>query len=551
MKRQKQVRSTKPIICIRRILTLTVVLLLTTILLPADEILLDGFPQGKWLDTNWQAYWTFGTNSIRLLDVHDQEIYNFAGVVQNMKVTSLPNGGVRLMFDCAQAKRSYLFEKTSDMNPMQMVIHQQGRTIAYKMMMPQVSDSQLDDYKAAVIAEKPAGVAKIVAAIENTPSSAKVAQQAKQAQEQTDMMLALAAKADFDQLERITTKAENQEILDLMIQALEAEAAKTEASPSVFISLSVLYGRKNLKTQSYAALELAEQAQIPPDMTLNISLLYGRKKLLAGAPDAKTFLVGELEILSVPDEVMVYLDGVEKGSGSLRLSSIEAGTHTIKCIHPDYEDFSMTLELGVGQTKQVKVNQIKKPYIPPYLLIPTRSIKIDGKKEDWDGIPALATDTTGDDPIGNRSGTDLASVYMAQDDSTVYCRIDFVDGKPAPQEGDIYEIILRRTNQQAGNVWDEQMELRLQYNLKQKNLVSKVNIITKKAEKKSVDGKNTGIFRIGVDFMEFAFPVKDLQEYLNSTNEFSALPVFWMSSTSSPSTPSIVDKINSVLVRFH
>jgi hypothetical protein len=61
--------------------------------LSADVIKLDHFPKGKWLDTTWQAYWTFGDDTIELRDVHDKVIYDFAGIVQRLKVEDLDQGG--------------------------------------------------------------------------------------------------------------------------------------------------------------------------------------------------------------------------------------------------------------------------------------------------------------------------------------------------------------------------------------------------------------------------------------------------------------------------
>jgi len=58
--------------------------------------------------------------------------------------------------------------------------------------------------------------------------------------------------------------------------------------------------------------------------------------------------------------------------------------------------------------------------------VPARTITIDGLPGDWAGIPPLLTDPSGDSPCG--VGTDIISLYLAQDASFLYWRIDTSDG---------------------------------------------------------------------------------------------------------------------------
>ena len=335
--------------------------------LSADEIGLGDFPQGQWLDVTWQAYWTFGDNTITLRDVNDKELYNFAGIVQNMKVEKLQKGGIRLTFDCAKAKRSYLFERATAQDPMRMEIRQAGSAVAYKSKMPTVSEKQLTDYKAAVIAAKPAELAKVVASIEepkidpSTAAAALAAKQAAQVAEKSSQLLEMASNADFAAIEKAVTAAVSQGLGDQLVQALEAQAAKPDAPPSVFVALSVLYGRKGLKTQEYAALELAEKAPAPPGINFNVSLVYGRKQLLAGAPDAKDFLVGTVELVPSLAEAHVWLDGADQGAGPHTLDKLASGTHSIKVMAEGYNDYEALFELGVGQTQHLAPQLVAKP----------------------------------------------------------------------------------------------------------------------------------------------------------------------------------------------
>jgi hypothetical protein len=343
-------------------ITLTACLAVLVAGLSADVIKLGHFPKGKWLDTTWQAYWTFGDDTIELRDVHDQVIYDFAGIVQRLKVEELNQGGIRLSFDCAKARRSYLFEKATASAPMAMSIRQYGSSIAYKTAMPAVSDSNLAEYKQAVIEAKTEDVARIVAVIEQAAAPAVAKAPAAAAEDaaavqakRLDAYLQAADKTDFSQLERLATQAESAGQADALIQDLEAKAAQPDAPPGVFIGLSVLYGRKNLKTQSYAALVLAEKAPPRPGVAINLALVYGRKQLLTGAPDAKDFLVGDLEVAPSEAGAMVSLDGELRGTGAQSFKKLPAGFHTVKVALAGFGDWETTLDLGVGQYRNIEV----------------------------------------------------------------------------------------------------------------------------------------------------------------------------------------------------
>ena len=64
--------------------------------------------------------------------------------------------------------------------------------------------------------------------------------------------------------------------------------------------------------------------------------------------------------------------------------------------------------------------------------IPFHTIIIDGDDTDWAGIPPAVEDPAGDeDPAyAAVSGTDLANVYLARDDTYLYFLMTFYDGDP-------------------------------------------------------------------------------------------------------------------------
>jgi hypothetical protein len=59
--------------------------------------------------------------------------------------------------------------------------------------------------------------------------------------------------------------------------------------------------------------------------------------------------------------------------------------------------------------------------------IPTRTITIDGNPNDWSGIPPFMTDASGDSAC--ETGTDIKSIYLANDDCFLYWRMDTWSGQ--------------------------------------------------------------------------------------------------------------------------
>lgn len=61
------------------------------------------------------------------------------------------------------------------------------------------------------------------------------------------------------------------------------------------------------------------------------------------------------------------------------------------------------------------------------------TIEIDGDISDWI-IPPIAVDAVNDTPMGNR---DITKVYLASDDTYLYLRVDFREGRPAATSTDL------------------------------------------------------------------------------------------------------------------
>jgi hypothetical protein len=79
------------------------------------------------------------------------------------------------------------------------------------------------------------------------------------------------------------------------------------------------------------------------------------------------------------------------------------------------------------------------PY-PVYIYVPpTRTISVDGYRNDWSGVPPRYVDPKGDLESGNDEGADLASFYLAKDESFLYVMIETYD-TPSPTHNIILDI---------------------------------------------------------------------------------------------------------------
>lgn len=201
----------------------------------------------------------------------------------------------------------------------------------------------------------------------------------------TQSLLDKADKADFTSLEILATEAETSGTLDRAIAVLEAQAAEADAPPAVHIALSVLYGRKGLKTKEYAALLAAEKGARQPGVNINIALVYGRKKLLAGSPEADSFMVGNLTVGTDPQGASVSLDGKIFGTTPITLEKLKAGSHTLVLALEGYTPVSLKTEINVGGSSRISQSLISANKTETRNQIPNDSFEyaMNEKNDQW------------------------------------------------------------------------------------------------------------------------------------------------------------------------
>jgi len=89
--------------------------------LSAGDIDLGNFPVGKWVDSRYEAVWTFSTGNIQLFTTGGDLVFDFDGKVDNFKVNGSLSG-VEITFSCKETGRTYKFVKGVSNLDLQMVI---------------------------------------------------------------------------------------------------------------------------------------------------------------------------------------------------------------------------------------------------------------------------------------------------------------------------------------------------------------------------------------------------------------------------------------------
>lgn len=87
----------------------------------AQEMDLGDFPVGKWLDADYDALWTFSSDSIELYLTNGSLVYDFKNKIQDFDINGSLKG-VELTFSCEETGRSYRFVKGVSSLDLQLVI---------------------------------------------------------------------------------------------------------------------------------------------------------------------------------------------------------------------------------------------------------------------------------------------------------------------------------------------------------------------------------------------------------------------------------------------
>jgi hypothetical protein len=137
-----------------------------------------------------------------------------------------------------------------------------------------------------------------------------------------------------------------------------------------------------------------------------------------------------LEVDGVPPSGNVLVDGVSWHPGR----DIPAGKLDIAVVLPSGQSWGKTITAASGSTNRLDLDTMT-------AYVPRKTIKVDGKADDWSGMEPLwggftqnvtrywvQPPTSKTDPYPNQTGTRLKAAYVCRDDANIYVRLDFDNG---------------------------------------------------------------------------------------------------------------------------
>ncbi len=164
----------------------------------------------------------------------------------------------------------------------------------------------------------------------------------------------------------------------------------------------------------------------------------------------------------------------------------------------------------------------KKEKTVPAPLLAVRTIKLDGKTEDWDGIEPFFLDSSNDSRKPEGKGYDIIAGYICRDEKYLYWRMDFSDGKPifpGTNWTDKYDLVIGNYGMPADSsyTWNYSEGYDLEVSRNNGRIVSQIWSQTKE------NMTQTGKYKIGPGFIEARY-------YLSQLNDFDhTMPVQgWM-----------------------
>jgi ankyrin repeat protein len=133
----------------------------------------------------------------------------------------------------------------------------------------------------------------------------------------------------------------------------------------------------------------------------------------------------QLLVLRAPPSSTVSVDGVEMDPTQAFTSGVEipAGTLDIIVTSPVHQVWRKTVTVANGFHAELGLESFES-------LLPRRTVKVDGKVDDWAGLwPIWELPVTADRYL-DQPGTQMAKGFACRDDNYLYLRYDFADGSP-------------------------------------------------------------------------------------------------------------------------
>jgi len=141
----------------------------------------------------------------------------------------------------------------------------------------------------------------------------------------------------------------------------------------------------------------------------------------------KTFVAGTsvLKIEDAPAGSVIRIGGKDVDSEKALTTGIEvpAGSLDLNVESPAGQEWHATTFVGAGLETQRSVYSM-------IWQIPRRTITIDGKTDDWEGLVPIWSVGENFNPYPDQPGTKIEKGYVCRDDKYLYYRYDFSNGSP-------------------------------------------------------------------------------------------------------------------------
>jgi hypothetical protein len=132
-----------------------------------------------------------------------------------------------------------------------------------------------------------------------------------------------------------------------------------------------------------------------------------------------------LLVLRAPPSSTVSVDGVEMDPTRAFTSGVEipAGILDIIVTSPGHQVWRKTVRVEDGFHTPLSLESFES-------VLPRRTVKVDGKVEDWDGLWPIWELPETADLYPDQPGTQMSKGFACRDDTYLYLRYDFADGSP-------------------------------------------------------------------------------------------------------------------------
>jgi len=129
---------------------------------------------------------------------------------------------------------------------------------------------------------------------------------------------------------------------------------------------------------------------------------------------------------SIPPDCTVTVDGSAVDAKQLLTPDgveVPAGSLDFVVRAPSGQGWKNTLLAASGNSLHLRLQSMGAS-------LARRTIKVDGKTDDWDGILPTWEIAAPSDRFPSQPGTEMTRAYLCRDDANIYVRMDFDDGTP-------------------------------------------------------------------------------------------------------------------------